>query len=323
MTRTWTETLVVSVGLMLACATWAMAAPPPSSDPEAAIVEELVVTARNPAPAWWRVEKNGATVYILGVLDTPIPPDVRWRREELDARLKGADRLIVGPRLHAGLEDLFGLLGLWTHLRISGNLEDTLAPSLRTRFVVERERLGKGAEPYAHWRPMVAGQILLRDARPAGSTDVGRQIRSEAGRLDIAVRPAGEYDLVPFARTALGSLTAVSEGACLASALDDAEAGQDIYRQAALGWAHGDVATALKAPRHFDRCLLLMAGGPDLWRRSTDDLAEAIVRATDTPGHSVAIVPLRRLLAKDGLIDSLQARGLKVIGPADDEPDAP
>jgi len=314
---------LLSAALIMACAAHALAAPPSPADPEAAIVEELVVTARHPAPAWWRVEKEGATVYILGVLDTPIPPDIRWRREELDARLKGADRLIVGPRLHAGLEDIFGLLGLWSHLRISGNLEDTLAAPLRDRFVADRLRLGKGAEPYAHWRPMVAGQLLLRDARPAGSSDVGRQIRNEAKRLDIVERAAGQYDLVPLARTALGSLNAEADEACLASALDDAEAGEDIYRQAALGWARGDISAALKAPRRFDRCLLLMAGGPSLWRRSTEDLADAIVRATDKPGHSVAIVPLRRLLAKDGLIDSLQARGLKVIGPADDQPERP
>jgi hypothetical protein len=62
-----------------------------------------------------------------------------------------------------------------------------------------------------------------------------------------------------------------------------------------------------------------MPGGPDLWRRSTDDQADAIVKALETPGHAVAVAPLRRLLAKDGLIDTLTARGLKVIGPADEQ----
>jgi DNA-binding GntR family transcriptional regulator len=131
------------------------------------------------------------------------------------------------------------------------------------------------------------------------------------------VRAAGEYDLVPFARTALASMTPQSEGACMSAALDDAEAGEAAYRAAAVGWARGDVAAALKAPRQFDRCLLLMAGGPELWRRSTDDLAEAIDKALKTPGHAVATVSLRRLLAKDGLVDTLKARGLTVIGPND------
>jgi uncharacterized protein YbaP (TraB family) len=292
---------------------------PPSADPEANIVEELVVVSRHPAPAWWRVEKDGATVWILGVLDVPLPKEVTWRRKELDARLEGANGMITAPRLHAGLEDIFGLFNLFGMLRTKTPLEEGLDPALRARFVADREMLGKGPEPYAHWRPMVAGQLLLRDARPPGAVDVGRQAHAEAGRRGVPVKAAGAYDLVPFAKTALSSLTPASEGECLAAALDDAEAGEAVYRRAAVGWARGDVGAALQAPRRFDRCLLLMAGGPELWRKSTDDLADAIAGALDKPGHSVATVSLRRLLAKDGLADTLKARGLTVIGPSDPE----
>ena len=42
-------------------------------------------------------------------------------------------------------------------------------------------------------------------------------------------------------------------------------------------------------------------------------------RFPDLPGHARCFSDWRRLLAKDGLIDSLTARGLKVIGPADDD----
>jgi hypothetical protein len=307
----------------LLAATTAAAAPParpPSiADPEAAIVEELVVVSRHPEPAWWRVERaGGGVVYVLGAPDAPLPPDVTWRRDTLDARLQGAERLIVAPRLHAGLEDLFGLISLYGQLRSKTPMEDGLPPALARRFAADRERLGKGPEPYAHWRPFVAGLILLRDVRPQGSRDIGRQVRADAGRRDVPVKAAGEYDLVPFARTALASLTPASESECLAAALDDAERGAEAFRRAGAGWARGDVATALTAPRQFDRCLLLMAGGPQLWRISTDDLAAAIVEATAKPGaQAVAIVPLRRLLAKDGLIDTLKARGLKVVGPDD------
>jgi hypothetical protein len=307
---------------LVAAGAAAAPAPPPAptiADPEAAIVEELVVVSRHPEPAWWRVEgPGGGVVHVLGAPDAPLPPEVTWRRQTLEQRLEGADRLIVAPRLHAGLEDLFGLIALYGQLRSKTPMEEGLAPPLAARFAADRERLGKGPEPYAHWRPFVAGLILLRDVRPQGSRDIGRQVHGEAARRGVPVKAAGEYDLVPFARTALASLTPASEGECLAAALDDAEQGPDAFRRAAAGWARGDVAVALGAPRHFDRCLLLMAGGPQLWRRSTDDLAEAIVEATAKPGgRAVAIVPLRRLLAKDGLIDTLRARGLKVIGPDD------
>ena len=303
----------------------AAAAPPRAvqpADPEAVVVQELVVVSRHPAPAWWRVEardRRDAVVYVLGLPDTPVPPDVAWRREDLDARLQGASVLLVGPRLHAGLEDIFGLISLWSQIRSKAPMEETLAPPLAARFAAARTALGKDAAAYAHWRPFVAGQILLRDVRPAGSRDPSRQVRADAARRDVPVRSAGEYDFMPFARTALASLTPATEGACLASALDDAEQGPDAFRRAAQGWARGDVATALTAPRHFDRCLLLMAGGPELWRRSTDDFAAAIGEALKTPGHAVAIAPLRRLVAKDGLLETLKAHGLRVTGPDDAE----
>jgi hypothetical protein len=311
--------IVAWLALVMAWPARAQTRTPPSADPEAAIVEELVVVSRHPEPAWWRVERaGGGVVYVLGAPDAPLPPDVTWRRETLNARLEGAERLITAPRLHAGLEDLFGLISLYGQLRSKTPMEESLTPKLQARFVAERERLGKGPEPYAHWRPFVAGLILLRDVRPQGSRDIGRQVHGEASRRGVPVKAAGEYDLVPFARTALGSLTPASEGECLAAALDDAERGADAFRRAAAGWARGDVATALTAPRHFDRCLLLMAGGPQLWRQSTDDLAAAITEEAAKPGaHAVAIVPLRRLLAKDGLIDTLKAHGLKVAGPDD------
>jgi TraB/PrgY/gumN family len=316
--------LMVRTGLAAVFAAVAMAAAaqtpaPPSADPEANIVEELVVVSRHPAPAWWRVEKDGSTVWILGVLDTPLPKDIRWRRKELDSRLEGANGMVTAPRLHAGLEDIFGLFKLFGMLRSNTPMEEGLDPALRARFVADREKLGKGPEPYEHWRPMVAGQILLRDTRPEGAVDVGRQVHAEASRRGVSVKAAGEYDLVPFAKTALTSLTPASEGECLNAALDDAEAGPAVYRRAAVGWARGDVGAALQAPRRFDRCLLLMAGGPELWRKSTDDLANAIVGALGKPGHSVATVSLRRLLAKDGLADTLKARGLTVVGPNDPE----
>ena len=312
----WIAALAAALATALALPAWAAPpkAAPNAADPEANVVEELVVVARHPAPAWWRVEKNGATVWILGVLDAPLPKDVKWRRQELDEHLKGASALIVGPQLRAGLGDIVGLFRLYNMVRTQ-DMEAALDPVSRARFVAGREKLGKGPERYDHWRPMIAGQMLLRDSRPEGLVEVGRQVRGEAGKAGIPVKPAGEYDFIPFAKAALESLTPASEGACLNAALDDAEVGEAVYRKAAAGWARGDVGAALTAPRRFDRCLLLMAGGPELWRKSTDDLADAIAGALDQPGHAVATVPLRRLVAQGGLIESLKARGLTVIGP--------
>jgi hypothetical protein len=77
------------------------------------------------------------------------------------------------------------------------------------------------------------------------------------------------------------------------------------------------VAAALTAPRGFDRCLLILAGGAELWDRISQDDAEAIAGALKTPGHAVAVVGLRRLVAEKGVIARLEAMGLRVKGPGE------
>jgi hypothetical protein len=45
---------------------WPAVAQAPLEDPDANIVEELVVQAKSPGPAWWKVSDEDTTVWILG-----------------------------------------------------------------------------------------------------------------------------------------------------------------------------------------------------------------------------------------------------------------
>src|SRR4051812_28615387 len=64
-------------------------------DPEANLVEELVVNARLPGPAWWKVTDADTTVYVLGV-PAMTPTKLEVDSSVLKRRLDGADRLIMG-----------------------------------------------------------------------------------------------------------------------------------------------------------------------------------------------------------------------------------
>src|SRR5436190_23648842 len=70
------------------------------ADPEANIVEELVVQAKEAGPAWWRVKDGDTTVWILGVGDDGIPTDIPWSRTALQRRMTGANSLILGTRVN-------------------------------------------------------------------------------------------------------------------------------------------------------------------------------------------------------------------------------
>lgn len=44
---------------------------------------------------------------------------------------------------------------------------------------------------------------------------------------------------------------------------------------------------------------------------------EALADLLKTPGHAVAIYPIRGLVAQDGVLDELRARGITVKTPGD------
>lgn len=286
-------------------------------DPEANIVEELVVQAKAPGPAWWMVSDEDTTVYILAIGEDPLPAGVTWDRRFVDRRLKGANSLIVATRvnLKGGLGDVPALLRMRKQMRSKATLETTLPEPLRARFVAARERVGQPAARYANWKPMMAGLQLLGDrqkgARGAPVVDtIIRQAKREKARQ---VQPA-TYKAMPVLQTAMASLTPQIHEQCLDLALRDAEASAQRSVAAARGWARGDVAAALTEPRGFEKCLLMMGGGTELWRRVNRDNAAAIAAALEKPGHSVAVVSLRAWLAEGGVAQLLEARGIEVEG---------
>jgi hypothetical protein len=309
---------IAGLGLILALAAPALAqAPPGPADPEGVVVSELVVRAKEPGPPWWRVSNGTSTVYILAVPDGVIPPGVAWDRTVLERRLTGANAAIGGPGFQAGLRDIPAILRLRSQLQSKDPMEAGLPPALAARFAADAGRGGKEAGRFDHWQPLAAGAFLLRESH-AHWQGVNPQVGALARRHGLRMQRSGRYAAMPLVRTAMGSMTPAMQAECLGWALDDVEAGEDRARRAAEGWARGDVAAALTAPRGFDRCLLILAGGAALWDRESQDQADDIAEALKTPGHAVAVVGLRRLLAEHGVVARLEAKGLKVAGPGEE-----
>lgn len=310
------KTLASRLAALLVLGLASAAAAQPLPDPEGVLVEELIVRAKEPGPAWWRVKDADTTVWILGVAEDRLPAGVTFDDRYLQRRIAGANRLIIGNRisLQGGLKDLPKILKARASLRSKTPLEETLPPDLRARFVVQRERAGQPAKRYAGWAPLMAGEMLSDDI--AGKqASVTRGAEALAKKAKVKTLVPATYDVVPFIQTTLKTLTPALHQQCLDYALDDLEAPRG--EAAARAWAAGDVAGALTAPRSFDKCLLLLGGGEALWRKAADDNAKAIVEALKTPGHAVAIVSLRSLIAEDGIGSRIEARGVDLLTPGD------
>ena len=295
------------------------AAPAPAvDDPEAVVMDELVVPARTPGPAWWRVTRGGATVWIMG-LPSGLPRGVKWNPAGLSRHLNGARRLITPPTYTAGIGDVFGAFSLRGKMKSGDPIEPSLPEDLRARFASGAEALGQSPQHYDRWKPAVAGLIMVGDFRKRAGlqeTQPLAEVRSQANHAGVKVTPAASYKAIPFLRSLAGDMTDGVNRACLADSLQEIEAGSARLYGAAEAWARGDVRGALTAERGYEKCLASFPEFTAQVRRTMADEATAIDQDLRSPGVSVAAVPLRMLLAKDGVLAQLSARGAEIRTPA-------
>ncbi|MES2341331.1 MAG: TraB/GumN family protein [Pseudomonadota bacterium] len=305
--------------LVLAALVLAAPAGAQTPDPDATLVEELVVTGRLPGPAWWRVSDADTTVYVLGA-PSVMPKSLPWDESVLLRRLEGANRVILPfNQVSVSLLTVPGAAFNLLRLRSRTPYEETLAPTLRARFAAVRMKAGKPADRYRVKNGLAAGLILVDDYRQAAqltAADPAKTVRrlAKARRLKVEEKA---YDGAGLLGQVVKTPRAAQQ-ACLDDALDEAEAGPGGARRAAQAWAQGDVRGALSAERGFEKCLAAAPGALALDTRFKADQAAAIARALKTPGHAVAVVPLRPLLAQGGVLDQLKSQGFEVKTPGEE-----
>lgn len=288
-------------------------------DPDATLVEELVVRGRLPGPAWWRVSDADTTVYVLGV-PSLAPRRMEWDRAIFERRLQGANVVIlpfVNVRAKAGgsIGTAFNLM----RLKSGGAFETRLDPATRARFVAVRTRLGQDAKHYGTTNPLAAGVQLAIDYRDHSNLtnmDPAKLVRLLAQQKGVRVVEKS-YDLGPQLGGILRTPASVGR-LCFDEVLAQAEAGPGVTLAAARAWAEGDVRGALENERTYERCLATISGGRSYDERTKADEAAAIAGALKTPGHAIVLVPLRPLLAEGGVLDRLRAQGFTVKTPGED-----
>jgi hypothetical protein len=295
---------------------------PPPVDPDETLVEEFVVQGRLPGPAWWRVSDADTTVYVLGV-PSAFPKGLEWNTVVLERRLQGASQIVLPfNEIKIGLADipgsLLGLAGIRTR-----DMQAELSAPVRARFEAARTALGKDEDRYDNWKPFVAALMLVSDFRDSAkitAADPSKTIRrmAEARAVKVVMK---RYSAGPLIRSA-ARISPAGGQACMADALAEVEAGAGRVRIAGEGWAVGDVRTALSQERGFERCLAAVPGAEAFNSRFKADQAGAIAGALKTPGHAVAVVQLRPLLAQDGVLARLRAQGFKVLDPGQPDLDA-
>jgi len=314
-----------ALGLALALATPAFAqvplaaSKPDPNDPDSVLVEELVVVGRLPGPAWWTVSNATTTVYVLGS-PSLAPKHMAWDRAIFERHLAGANVVIVPFQdVHVTLLGSLGAAFNYLRLKGGGPFEATLDPATRARFVAVRTKLGESADHYGTRNPLAAGLLLATDYREKTgltTSDPTKLIKLLAARAKVPVSQKA-YNLGPLMGAVIRTPPAAGR-ACFDEVLAQAEAGPATTQAAARAWAQGDVRGALANERTYERCIALVPGARTFDAQTKADQVAQIEQALKKPGHAIAVVPLRPLLAQGGVLDQLRAKGFTVTTPGEE-----
>ena len=282
-------------------------------------VSELVVVAHPQGPPIWRVSYNGAEMTIIGSV-TPIQQQQRWDRRQTMAALDGARLVILPPTVGLNPIQVMALVtaNVW-RVRTLGDLESHLSPELRARFVAAREAARQPASRYAHWKPAVAGQLLLSDSRRTFGYSMGKPgttIAKIAKGMNIPSRVISHYSM----NSLVGVATKLDDKgnlACLDDALTQAKYEQDHVADMNDDWARGNVlaVNARYRLQPIQRCIMQAPGARKEVERAMAEAADRLWAELEKPGKTVAVMDMAWLLPKDGLLDRLKARGATVTEP--------
>lgn len=306
------------------------AAPPPT-------LAAVEVAGVLPGPGLWQVRRDEHVLWLIGSL-SPVPRRMQWQSEELDGRLAEADAILAAPsfsvstgrgRLHA-LTLLPSALGA-RKLPDRQTLADVLAPELHARWsVLKAEHIGRdrGIE---RWRPLFAAQKLHRKViERAGlsfESPVGDHVDKAAKRRKLPRIPVVLEVTISDSRQALKEFkrAELDDIDCFERTLQRLEGDVTLLSARAGAWATGDIE-ALRTLHDSDpasACINALVNSPVLRQRGIDDmLAQAQARWVDAAERTLAerrttvgVVPISWLLADEGILATLAARGYRVIGP--------
>ena len=242
----------------------------------------------------------------------------RWRPERLEGATDRAQRVILGTKAKVSPGDLLRLIfsgGSLTKLpngRVAADYLDAKQmqrlQALETRFEQDYARSNFLMTAF----DLLSKRLSFNKDTAADASDV---VRKAARQSNIPTQPVGEVR----GEDMLDNLFAAapqSHIACLEAAMSATEAGGDVVLDRSRAWTEFDVPAVMANPLEeaLGRCWPWTndSFGPALRQTWVGAIREATVQ----PGVTLAVVPLRILAERDGVLDQLKSQGLPIAGPA-------
>jgi hypothetical protein len=277
---------------------------------------EVDVTGRR-CPAMWKLKRGTSTLFILA--DVLAAPDgLKWDSSCFERTLKGANALLLQAEWHSiPIDDEYLPRGV--------SVRDLISDATFMRLQTTARRLSVPQRDYEGYRPQWAFYPLVGAAYSKQNIHLETypsKVPGLARSAHVPVRKVPFYQGTFETRNIRNRQDRAGAEDCLNSGLDRVDYTLDVLPPLAEAWAKADMATVLKLfpDPQFGRCV--PAGDTsdrDLQAANMKNWTDALDNALNTPGKTVAVVPLDWLLYKGGALDQLKARGVDVIAPVEEE----
>ena len=312
---------LLSAALLVSTAAPALAQSSPPIDDPNAIVEELVVTARYPGPAFWRVADADSEVWIMAV-PYYIPEKMVWDKTRTEQVLKGANGLILPSGVGVGLGEAVRF-AIKYRKQFTNEGNRTLDQILPTQVIERYEQLPKAYQTAdlktSTVRPIFAGLSVAARARKTGRwAQPESDIVTLAKKAKVKIRTASMTSALPIAK-AIMTMPDAEQSQCFDGFINSVERGIKTVGPVATAWAEGRTAEFLggTTTTGADQCIYSIGEVSNMREKAYQAEIKTIKAALDQPGKTLMITGVRPLVAQNGILARLKDQGFTVRTPAD------
>jgi len=277
---------------------------------------QIVVTAQRSGAPMWTIDTDNGTIILVGEIRA-VPKSTPWQPERLKEATAEAQRVIIRARPKFSPGDVLRLIfkgGSFTKLPDKSVAADYLDEAQRSRLAALETEYDKDYNRGSFL--MTAFDLLARrlDFDDETTKDATEVVRKAADKADVPIdRPErfrGE-DLLDD----LAAADPASHIPCLEAAMSATEAGKDIIEQRGEDWRKFDVPAVMVNPLEIALGTCWPWADSELGEEIRGLWTDKIAGAAGSESVTLAVVPLRVLAEKDGVLDQLEARGLVISGP--------
>ncbi len=301
--------LLAAMAMSCPCATPALAQVPASQN-------EIVVTAQRSGAPMWTIDTPTGTVILVGEI-VGVPKTTPWHPDRLEEATAEATRVILRARPKFSPGDVFRLIfrgGSFTKLPDGKVAADYLTAAqrerlagLETEYDVNYDRRSFLMSSF----DLLARRLDFDDDTTKDATEI---VRKAANRADVPIIRPERYrgeDLLDD----LAEATPASHIPCLEAAMGATEAGKEIITARGNDWRSSDVPAVLANPLERALGTCWPWADDDLGAEIREQWASMIADAANDTGVTLAVVPLRVLAERDGVLDQLEAQDFSIGGP--------